>query len=233
MTRQDAKETTIYLVKSEGTYTPRYIRERRIGSDYKPHTWFVDTENLFDFIASFAEQGTNPDGAGNKMFIREKDEQFELRYWQIGGRAKVIETFATEEEAEEEWFRRTYEYDFLQSNEDNMYYSTEEEAEADIFETIADQLYINMPVAASIYKKMKAVRAARLIREAAEKKQIAEFQAAESERIEKLATIYADMVENVPGESPEDTARRLGEAINHERIEKRVFWKAIKMIRNK
>lgn len=54
----------------------------------------------------------------------------------------------------------------------------------------------------------------------------------EANRIESVAKIYANMIEKVENEAFDDTVKRLAAAIG-ERIEKKVFYKAVKLIRGK
>jgi len=54
---------------------------------------------------------------------------------------------------------------------------------------------------------------------------------ANKQRIADLAKIYAAMIEPVPGEAYDETARRLRAAVGG-RIEKPVFRMAVELIRN-
>lgn len=104
----------------------------------------IQETNLYDHVEVSAEKTTSPRGVMYKMFFEEymfeADEADEapfewspyvLKMWGSGGRgpADVLAIFDTKEEAEDEWFRRTYEYDFLPDDQRNTaYYSSREEA---------------------------------------------------------------------------------------------------------
>jgi len=242
MNVKEAKEKTVYLVDTFGNYEKRMVGTREFRGRLIPTRWAVSDINFYELVCLSAEQGTNPDGAGNKLFVKEKEVDlspeadeynpgsvWELRYWQPDGRTKLIETFESEDEANEDWFARTYKYDFLQDDQ-VIYYSTEDEAKEAIYESISEEFDVKKEVAASIFRKMTLVNDARMQRMIEENARALAAYKAEDERIEKLAAVYAAMVEKMPGESSAESARRLGEAINHQRIEKKVFWAAVKMI---
>lgn len=211
MTLNEAKNTTVFLVDAFATINSNPIK----------------AVNLFKHIAGYAEQGTNPDGVGPKLFIREADESWELRYWIRGGKSRLIDSFSNEDEADEEWFQRTYKYDYLEANESNQYFDTYQEAEAEIIQLIAEQNEIDFQVAKSVWQKMQLIYTAKENRKA---QQEAAAQA-ERERIQKLAAIYAAMIQPVSGETNDETAKRLRAALNGNQIEKKVFWKAVSIIR--
>jgi hypothetical protein len=245
MTIQDAKDTTVYLIETEGKRIPHSFtapsgKEIKLQDRFEPTHWRIRPVNFHEFVCGFAEQGTNPDGAGPKLHIsrnedyREVDGKwedcstYELRLWDPGGRRRLLETFDTEEEADEEWFRRTYEYDFSEAN-DNTFYSTEDEAKEAIIETIGDTFGVDKSVSNSLFSKMQLIDSIKAERDA----KAEQTRNAENERVDKLANIYAAMIEPIAGEKDTDTAKRLGEAIHHQRIEKKVFWQAIRLVRKK
>jgi hypothetical protein len=104
---------------------------------------------LYDHVTASAEKTTSPRGVMTKLFFEEgvtcnyneeteRDEEiatWSLMIWQANGRAKTLNIFVTKEEAEDEWFTRTYNHDFLPDDQrDTSYYSTAEEAEAALAE---------------------------------------------------------------------------------------------------
>lgn len=110
---QQARNTPVFVISSEGT---------------------IEETNLYDHIAESAEKTTSPRGIMYKLFIEQDRESdlWQLKMWGFGGRgpAQVVETFETEEQAEDEWFARTEKYDFARDDQrDTQYFFTREEAE--------------------------------------------------------------------------------------------------------
>lgn len=104
----------------------------------------VEETTLYDHVMESAEEATSPRGVEHKMFVKEVDNSeaivFELRKWEANGRARTIDTYDTEAEAEDEKYTRTYNYDFLPDDQrDTMYFNTREEADAELKERIANQ----------------------------------------------------------------------------------------------
>ena len=85
---------------------------------------FVTTDTLENRVSESAEETTSPRGVEPKLFVEGTD----LKYWEIGGHARLVESFDTKEEAEQEWLERTYEYDYLNSSNYSDDYDTEEDA---------------------------------------------------------------------------------------------------------
>jgi hypothetical protein len=220
--------------------------------------WVIENQrpvktNLYDHVMASAEATTSPRGVENKLHIREhetpcncvddegdhnedckncyKGVQIEYCVYDWGFRGqypRLIETFETEEEAANEIFERTEKYDFQNDvNRDTNYFYSQQEAERDICEGIASEHNLSMETAESIYKHM-------LIRDfiiAYREEVRREKHEREKERINTIAKQYAEMIPHIEGELFEDTVKRLSSAIG-ERIEKSVFWKAVKLVRN-
>lgn len=99
----------------------------------------IESDNLFDFVMESEEMTTSPRGVEGKVFVQENEESqtWDLREWQPNGHSRAIETFDTEEEANDEHFDRIYKYDFLPDDQrDIQYFITMQEAE----EALADRL---------------------------------------------------------------------------------------------
>lgn len=65
---------------------------------------------------------------------------WEVRQWEPNGRSRIIETYETEEEAKDEWYTRTYNYDFIPDDQrDTRYWNTREEAAQALQEMIDEQ----------------------------------------------------------------------------------------------
>ena len=218
----------------------------------KTMVWVMENDkptqtDLYSFVMESAEMTTSPRGVENKLHIREIEQECscvdeggqhsedcqkcykgcELVYsvydWGFRGQyLKHVETFETYEEAEDFIFQQTWSYDFDQDcNRSTFYADSAAELLADVYD-------ISHEAAESYYKhylKSESIRADRnllLLKKANE----------EAKRIEDLANIYAAMIELVQGEDHEQTVKRLSSAIG-ERIEKKVFYKAVSIIRSK
>lgn len=87
---------------------------------------------LYDHVMESAEHETSPRGVMTKMFIDEVDGSFLLRMW-MNGKIHECDSFDTREEAEHEFFSRTYKYDFLQDDtRDTEYWLTREQADKEL-----------------------------------------------------------------------------------------------------
>jgi hypothetical protein len=104
---------------------------------------------LFNHVIESAEETTSPRGVMHKMFIDEIDvEEFDsedqyvgttqryiLREWQANGRSRELDRFNSEEAANDEWYTRTYNYDFTPDDQrDTRYWFTRDEAEKEMNE---------------------------------------------------------------------------------------------------
>lgn len=149
---------------------------------------------------------------------------YEVWYWGVGGKASFVSEFETEEEAEDYIFQKTYEYDFQKDDQrDTVFWESYDEAMQELIARIADSLNVDYSVAESIMRRKAMLADLRIKKEAARI-------AAEAERVNKIAEIYADMISKYENESYKDTAARLSLAIG-KRIESKVFHTAVKMIR--
>lgn len=211
----------------------------------------VESTNLYDFVMISMEELTTRDGVQGKYFVNEKEQDcscydeedecfdsdcekclghgFEIVYnamsWNRGNRgAEILDTFDTEEEADDYIFDRVYKYDFSSDDQrSTTYYSTEEEAKEAIIKMLADDWGVDVDVVESILRKKEIVEQKRF-------EQRIERETKERERVEKLALIYSEMINKVEGESYKETCGRLSLAIG-QRVESSVFHKAVKMIR--
>lgn len=120
-TAQQAKDTTIFVIENGEV---------------------VET-TIFVHVAGSARKTTSPRGVMYEMFVEEveidMDEygdtleenqtKWALKKWSTNGRATIVELFDTEEDADDEWFRRHEAYDFVNDDQrDTRYWFTEEEA---------------------------------------------------------------------------------------------------------
>lgn len=124
ITAQQARDTKVFVI-----------------NNYKNE---VEETTLYDHVMESAEETTSPRGVMRKVFVEEVDNgesiAYELRKWEAGGRARTIDTYLTEEEANDELYTRTYNYDFMtDDHRDTMYWNTREEADAELKERIKNQ----------------------------------------------------------------------------------------------
>lgn len=125
ITAQQARNTTVFVI-----------------NNYKNE---IEEITLFDHIIESAEETTSPRGVEHKLYINEGEDKegnlvWFLKEWKPGGKSHIIDKFPTEEAADEEKFQRIWKYDFMTDDQrDTMYWSTREEAEAELKERIANQ----------------------------------------------------------------------------------------------
>jgi len=147
MTKQDLGKKVYYMVDGEV-----------VSSSYR------------DYLLDYGQDlTTTPNGIADRMHIREvKDDEDNVIEWQIwtwgvnGNHPAYTGTsFDNEEDAELYYYERC-QWWVLEKNWDApTYYFSEEEAENDIIERMADIDSIDKDVAASIYRKSKIVKEAR------------------------------------------------------------------------
>jgi hypothetical protein len=134
-------ETTMYdhvCESAEETTSPRgvmrklFIKERS-GIIYKhPETSAIIDE--LEYVDLDAEDQAQYEYEGETTI------RWELRKWQANGRSVVVESYKTEEEANDEWYTYTYNYDYLPDDQrDTQYWNNREEAEAVVEERLNEQ----------------------------------------------------------------------------------------------
>jgi hypothetical protein len=128
---KEARNTTIYFIDGAGN---------------------IDSDSLFNFVSDSAEKVTSPRGIWTKIFVEEttvlqdllesdpayiegeneqkKVEKFGLFEWAGGQKKRLIQAYDTQEEALDQWYTRTYNYDFMEDDQrDTQYFLSRAEAE--------------------------------------------------------------------------------------------------------
>jgi len=151
LTAQEARETAIFIINSnqeieetnlfdhvaesaEETTSPRGIMTKLFieglnGILYKSRAFDneIITEREYDKLDEEFQEEYQP--------IGEAVIAWELREWMPNGKSILLETYDSEEDVDNEWFDRTYKFDFLLDDQrDTMYWYTIEEAEAGLAE---------------------------------------------------------------------------------------------------
>lgn len=240
MNLETAKNTEVFVLE--------YDREDALNTT-------IEKVNLYDFIIESVEETTSPRGVESKLHVRELQEEcdcyneengfnkeckhcegfgevtkYQLCEWGSCGRGLTRgDIFDTEEEANQEWFTRTYEYDFLTDcNRDTQYFDNEEEANEYLVEYISDMLCIDKEVSVSLLKwneKRQEIIDQRKAKEYAQYKKEIEIE-------EKVAEEYSKLIEPIEGETYKETASRFSKTLG-EKISGRVFHMSVKKIRSK
>lgn len=227
MSAKEAKETIIFAIEDDQIYS----------------------EPLYDFVMKSAEETTSPVGVMTKLHIRHEDYScsygkrnavnnseglYEVWIWGPWGNGQTfLDSFETEEEAEDYIFNRTYEYDFATDDQrDTTFYYTIEEAERELLQRYSDLWSVNLEVATQILHHKQIADQIRKDREIKAKEEAKQAAKVDNERINAIAAEYAKMIQAEAGESYKQTAARLSAAIG-EKIEGRVFHAAVKLIRRK
>lgn len=153
-TVKQAKETIIYVIDRE--------------------TGFPIETTLYDWVTNFEDENKLSVEYVQDQYVND-DGEFEdggkyfLRYRRVNRPSQLLsESFDTEEEAEDEIFDRIYRYDFEKAGawENTEFFESEDDCEANIISRIADDYSIHVPVAESVYKRMKLLSEKRAIRQA-------------------------------------------------------------------
>ena len=103
------------------------------------HKMKVEETTLYDHVVESAEETTSPRGVMHKVFIQHNEEEvtWELRRWQPNGHSALIDSYTSEEVANDEWYTRTYNFDFIEDDQrDTRYWIDREEADAALEEMI-------------------------------------------------------------------------------------------------
>jgi len=249
-TAKEARETRVFFIQPHYHEEFHSVGNKQFSRPVV-HNYTIEETSLYDFVMASAPETTSPNGVQRKLHIRVKEQQcscwndkedtfdpkckkcymgtevvYAVYEWGPYGRGKrLLETWDTEEEAENQIFVYVYEVDFQNDDQrDTTYYDSLAAAEEALADRFAELWHVDHPVAASIQRKSKMVeklRAEKLIR------QIAEFE----NRVHILALEYADLIEP-QNESYKETTIRLKAAIGG-RIESAVFHAACRIIRFK
>jgi len=91
----------------------------------------VESDTLYNLVMRCAERINSPNGTTPRLFIEATESGFALNEWNHKGRYMQIDIFDTKETAEDELFRKTYTWDFLEDEASN-YFLTREEAESEV-----------------------------------------------------------------------------------------------------
>ncbi len=239
---KEAQATEIFVLDCnvDGELKTFKIGNRSITKfeyDYESLKTFIEVAktNIYDFVMLSAEETTSPRGVEMKLHVRENEEEetWEVWSWGVGGNhPRFIASFESEEEAEDDIFTRTFNYDFEEDDQrDTCYYSSEEDAIEAKLELLSEWWGVSEDTAKSIIhhqevkddieaqRESDRVEAQRLKREE------------EEARINESALFYSEMI-NAKKESYKETCTRLSVAIGS-KIEKKVFHAAVKIIRKK
>ena len=127
-----------------------------VSQDSKGYYYIDNSCTYADLMGMVAKETTSPRGVEAKLHITEGDGLCYLCYWQPDGKRRTLETYLTKEEAEQEWLKRTYFFDFL--NHELSYYTFDNKGDA--IDYIAEELNISSETAASYlfwYEKLKEI----------------------------------------------------------------------------
>lgn len=118
-TAKEALQTIIYCIDADGVYQT----------------------NLYKHVMESLSECTSPRGVMSEMWVEEHEEVIEedgnygtiVRYrlcqWLAGRKYHVVDTYDTEEEAEDELYDRVYKVDYLNDDQRSTeYFTTEAEA---------------------------------------------------------------------------------------------------------
>lgn len=90
---------------------------------------YVEVNTLADRVAESAEDFPGPDGVCNRLNVAEGKDGWNLVWYEAGGHARIVDTFATESEAQQEWLERTWQYDYMNGDLSSQDYDSLEEAQ--------------------------------------------------------------------------------------------------------
>ena len=241
---KEAKETKIFTIN--------YVSENRKAVDAS-----IEESNLYDFVMKSAEETTSPRGIENKLHIKEVEKEcdccqedgdakkdcekcegygfiksYDVYCWGFSGHGRdFVASFETEEEAEDEIFSRTYDYDFCSDDSRSTWFSTTiEEAQVELIQALSEIWHVDIDVVSSILNHKEIANQLRIKKEAIsnEKRKIESEK--ESERINSIASIYSKMIDKIEGETYKETCTRLSQTIG-QKIEGKDFHKAVQLSR--
>ena len=233
-TSKEAENTVVYVVVCERT---NWVYDPNV--ELRVEDYCIENTTLFKFVMQSAEETTSPRGVENKLHVRVNEEEGMFEVWDWGFRGqypKLVVSCETAEEADDEIFNRTYDFDFTNDDQRNTcFHYTLEDAVNELEEILAEKWGVDREVAKHLMRKsqlLRTLREEKMMKKQAENNERMKIKRAENdERVTTLAAVYAGMIEP-KCESFKDTAARLGEAIG-DRIEGKVFYKAVKLVRER
>lgn len=139
-------------------YTAKQAQEKQVFViNYRG---LIEKTSLFEHVMESATEVTSPRGVAPKLFIEQieifgenESETFELRRWE-GSKYRVVNSYQTYEEAEQELFETIYEVDYTNDDSRNCnWFETESEALSDLAEPFTYELNLSSETALSVAKK--------------------------------------------------------------------------------
>lgn len=155
---------------------------------------------------------------------------YEIMNWGVRGNnlRSEEEYFISIDDAEDYLFKDTENRFNNDDQRSTVYFTSREDAEDYIVETLSEWWRVSEETTKSIIRRQELVQQIK-----DERLRVAFLkQKEENARIESIAQIYANMIDKIDNELFDDTVKRLANAIG-QRIEKKVFFKAIKLVRAK
>jgi hypothetical protein len=131
---------------------------------YFDYSGKIKTMNLADFISESTDVTTSPRGVEARLHIREVQDDngnvisYDIWSWGIrGNNPCFVESFETEEEAQEYLFKASI-YDFDKDDQrDTRFFDTLEEAHEEEAEQYANNFGVKLDTAKSIVRKQKLI----------------------------------------------------------------------------
>jgi hypothetical protein len=252
ITFKSAQEQLVYIVIPTGTneeIISKVGNKEFKRNKFHQNGFEIEETTLYNWVMRFIDETTSPRGIEARLHIREKEKVcacwneeeetydanckkcykgtqnvYQLWTWGVrGNNPSLIAVFDTEDEANDEFFRITYEHDFLNAYESIEYFDSEEDAYENAIETLADRRNISIDVAKRYVSFVQYCKIASIKRKENTAKE-------ETERVSRIAQEYSTMIQRLDGESYKETCKRLSDAIGS-RIEGKVFHQAVKLIR--
>jgi len=208
---------------SDETTSPRGVEPRLHIREVEGAIY--QNEETKDFINEDEYNDLEEDEQGDYNYYGETTVSYELWSWGVNGNhPHKIESYDTEEEAETALYEHFEWYISEKNWNAPTFFLTREE----LIENLAEAKEKSYEVIERYFRIKNAAK------EKKELKKIAAQKAAEErkQRVKEIATVYAKLIEKKAPETFKETCTRLSQAIG-EKIEKDVFFAAVKLVRDK
>lgn len=235
----EEREDIILKVKSSYSSKSIEMLEGRVGKNdwrFESFLKWLDVSLLDKHFDKYTEEESLNfgyeivDEENETTFTYYSGTIYEIMNWGVRGNnlRSEEEYFISIEDAEDYLFKYTENRFYNDDQRITAYFSSYDDAQDDVIETLSEWWGVSNDTAKSIIKRQKLVDKIK-----DERLQVAFLkQKEENERVEAIAEIYANMIDKIDNELFEDTIKRLANAIG-QRIEKKVFYKAVKLVRAK
>lgn len=147
ITAQEARNTKIFVIENgeivettlfdhvaesaEETTSPRGVMHKVFVEGSQGVTYqHIDSKEIID---QYKYDELSDSDQCDYNYYGETTIRWELREWLANGKSRLLDSFESQEAADDEWFNRTYKFDFLPDDQrDTNYWYSREDAKMEL-----------------------------------------------------------------------------------------------------